>query len=52
MYSPTVIRTHLIRTSDTSRFVSVVFGRELIVKVWFEFIVLVFEVSSFFLWFS
>jgi hypothetical protein len=44
---PSVIRTHLIRASDDPRFMFVVYGSDLIVKVWFVWIVLDLDVLGF-----
>ena len=44
---PSVIRTHLIRTSDDPRFMFVVYGSDLIVKVWFVWIVLALDFLGF-----
>jgi hypothetical protein len=42
---------HLVRASGDPRFMFVVYGLDLIVKVWFVFTVVALEVPCLFLWF-
>ena len=44
---PSTIRTHQIRSSDDPRVMFVVYGSDLIVKVWFVCIVLTLDVLDF-----